>query len=85
MAVRKTRTKRRVKRSAGKIVMIRAGRGAVYIAPLSALGRPVRNAKLNRLLAAYGKKAGTLCYADFCGIFTRPMFLRAFGNGNLPD
>jgi hypothetical protein len=85
MAVRKTRTKKRVGRRTGKIVMLGLPNGRVYIAPLSALGRPVRNAKLNKTIAALNKKTDKYWYGClFGGVFPASTFAANFGNGHLP-
>jgi hypothetical protein len=84
MATRKVRKKKRVSRG-GKIIIVKVG-SKVYTAPLSALGRPVRNPQLNRLIAALAEKSGKHCHgANFAGIFGQPMFIRSFGNGHMPD
>lgn len=85
MATRKRKTKKRVTRSGRSIVIIGVGR-RVYVAPLSALGRPVRSRELGQLIAALKKKTGKGCHGtSFCGVYTHPVYARSFGNGHMPD
>lgn len=86
MATRKKKTtKRRIARGGRSIVIIGVGR-RVYVAPLSALGRPVRNRELNKLIAALKGKSRKCCHGtSFCGVYTHPMYMRSFGNGHMPD
>ena len=87
MAGRKARKKKKksVKPRAGKIAMLRLPDGRTYIAPLSALGRPVRNAKLNKVIDALKEKTGEYYHwCDFAGAFPVTTFTANFGNGHLP-
>jgi hypothetical protein len=83
VATRKVRRKKRVSRGGRKIIIIRLGR-KVYRAPLSALGRPLSDPELLRLIIAREKKK--CCHGlHFAGVYGQPMFMLAFGNGHLPD
>jgi len=81
-----TKKKTRKKRVGGvrKYVLIRVGR-KVYRANLSALGRPLADPELLKLVLAFEKKHKKCCHGlHFGGVFNKPMYMMSFGNGHLP-
>ena len=85
MPVRKKKTKKRAARGGRKYVILRIGR-KVYTAPLSALGRPLSDPELLRMIIALEKKHRKCCHGvDFTGVYGRRMYMMSFGNGHLPN
>ena len=86
MAIRKK--PKRAARRGRKFVILRVGR-EVYVAPLSALGPPVREDKedLDRRIAVFlKKKKGKCCHGtSLCGVFVARTFGLTFGNGHISN
>ncbi len=80
MAVRKK--KKRAARGGRKYVIIRLGK-KVFTAPLTAFGRPTSDPELLKIIIALEKKH--CCHGlHFAGSYSKPMYMRTFGNGHLP-